>query len=76
MAEKKQDPKVKRIHKDAEGQFAPKQHGGENDGVAGAKPRVIAESDDATVHPDAPEDKDTPKTWSANHDIRKNTNRR
>lgn len=40
----------KRIHRDAKAQFAPAQSGGENDGVASAKPRVITGSDDATVH--------------------------
>lgn len=38
------------IKGDAKGQFAPKQAGGHNNGVADAKPRVINHSEDATVH--------------------------
>lgn len=50
MTTKNDDRKVREIHKDAEGQFAPTQAGGDNNGVASAKPRVITGSDDATAH--------------------------
>ena len=46
----KQAPQTEEIHRDAEGQFAPKQAGGKNDGVADAKPRVIIEGEDSTIH--------------------------
>ncbi|MCM2293994.1 hypothetical protein NAC44_16840 [Allorhizobium sp. BGMRC 0089] len=41
--------------KDARGQFAPKQSGGESDGVMSAKPVVITGSEDATVDKRPPE---------------------
>lgn len=41
---------VEDIKRDAKGQFAPKQAGGKNNGVADAKPRVINTSEDATIH--------------------------
>jgi len=44
------------IKRDADGQFAPSQADGRNNGVADAKPRVINPSEDATIHnrpPDA-----------------------
>ncbi|MBO3761408.1 hypothetical protein J5J10_15310 [Ciceribacter sp. L1K23] len=44
------EKKVQKIHKDAQGQFAPKQAGGQSDGVASAKPTVITGSEDATEH--------------------------
>lgn len=47
---KKEDQPAREIHRDAEGQFAPKQAGGQNDGVADAKPRVLNPSEDATIH--------------------------
>lgn len=47
--------KAQEIERDAEGQFAPKQAGGKNDGVADAKPRVINGSEDATIHNRPPE---------------------
>ncbi len=40
--------KKRTIESDAKGQFAPKQAGGQNNGVADAKPRVINTSEDAT----------------------------
>lgn len=43
------------IEADAEGQFAPTQAGGHNNGVADAKPRVINRSEDATIHNPPPE---------------------
>lgn len=49
MKAKTDEKKVRAIHKDAQGQFAPKQAGGDNNGVASAKPRVITGSDDATA---------------------------
>ena len=49
---KKPDPK-----NDAKGQFAKTQHGGENDGVSSANPRVLSgkEDGDATFKSDAKE---------------------
>lgn len=41
---------AREIKRDAEGQFAPRQAGGKNNGVADAKPRVINPSEDATIH--------------------------
>ena len=41
---------AEQIKRDADGQFAPKQAGGKNNGVADAKPRVINPSADATIH--------------------------
>jgi hypothetical protein len=43
------------IRRDAEGQFAPSQADGKNNGVADAKPRVINPSEDATIHNRPPE---------------------
>ncbi|HWU64066.1 MAG TPA: hypothetical protein VN112_18780 [Ensifer sp.] len=43
------------VERDARGQFAPKQAGGKNNGVADAKPRVINKSEDATIHNRPPE---------------------
>ncbi len=54
------------VEKDAEGQFAGTQAGGDNTGVASAKPRVITGSDDATIH-SRPDKKTRPKDWSINH---------
>jgi len=68
------DSSKKQNHKDAKGQFAPVQSGGENGGVASAKPRVITGSDDATVHkwpPDTdnpPEDRDADSSESKKPD--------
>ncbi len=45
-----EDKRTSEIERDAEGQFAPKQAGGKNNGVADAKPRVINTSEDATIH--------------------------
>jgi hypothetical protein len=42
--------KTRAIEGDAKGQFAPKQAGGHNNGVADAKPRAINPSEDATIH--------------------------
>jgi len=50
MPDKSKNESVSEIHKDAQGQFAPKQAGGQSDGVASAKPTVITGSEDATVH--------------------------
>ncbi|WP_377294345.1 hypothetical protein [Rhizobium sp. SG2393] len=61
------DPKA-RVEKDAEGQFAKTQAGGDNNGVASAKPRVITGSDDATTH-SRPDKKRRPKEWSVHHDL-------
>lgn len=46
---------VRKVENDAKGQFAPKQAGGKNNGVADAKPRVINSSEDATIHNRPPE---------------------
>jgi hypothetical protein len=64
------------IHKDAEGQFAGTQAGGNSDGVVSAKPTVVTGSQDATVNKWPPGKKNPPKDWDANFDIRDQTNRR
>lgn len=65
-----QNNNLDRIHKDADGQFAGTQSGGDSDGVASAKPTVINGSEDATVNKWPPGEKDPPKDWDANFDIR------
>lgn len=65
-----------RIHDDAKGQFAGTQAGGDNNGVASAKPTVVTGSEDATVNKWPPGKKDPPKDRDANFDIREQTNRR
>ena len=47
---KKPRPPTEKVRKDAKGQFAGTQAGGDNSGVSSAKPRVITHSDDATIH--------------------------
>ncbi|MCJ7995448.1 hypothetical protein J5N58_14785 [Rhizobium cremeum] len=59
---------AKQKRKEIEGQFAPAQAGGKNDGVASAKPTVITGSEDATVHKWPPGTKRPPKDWDINHD--------
>ena len=44
------------------------QHGGDNDGVASAKPTVITGSEDATVNKWPPGKKNPPKDWDVNYD--------
>lgn len=67
----KTDAKQKNaIEKDAQGQFAGTQHGGESDGVVSAKPTVINGSEDATVHKWPPNKKNPPDDWDANFDLR------
>lgn len=56
------------IRKDAEPQFVGTQHGGDNDGVASAKPTVITGSEDATVNKWPPGKKNQPKDWDVNYD--------
>ena len=70
MSPDHQDKDVKRVHKDAQGQFAGTQAGGDSDGVASAKPTVVTGSEDATVNKWPPGKKDPPKDWDANFDIR------
>ncbi|MGL4196794.1 MAG: hypothetical protein ACRCSX_03390 [Allorhizobium sp.] len=60
---------VKRIHKDAQGQFAGTQAGGDSDGVHSAKPTVVTGSEDATVNKWPLGKKRPPKDWDANFDI-------
>ena len=55
MSTSPQTDKTRAIEADAKGQFAPKQAGGHNNGVADAKPRVINTSEDATIHNLPPE---------------------
>ncbi|MEO1987141.1 MAG: hypothetical protein ABGX47_10910 [Martelella sp.] len=50
MSDRSRQQSKKRIEKDAKPQFAKKQHGGDSDGVASAKPTVITGSEDATLH--------------------------
>lgn len=40
----------RQVEKDAKGQFAKTQSGGDSDGVVSAKPTVITGSQDATIH--------------------------
>ncbi|QLF69329.1 hypothetical protein FE840_007130 [Peteryoungia desertarenae] len=61
---------LSRIEKDAKGQFAGTQHGGDSDGVMSAKPTVVTGSEDATANKWPPTKKDPPKDWDANFDIR------
>lgn len=57
MADKSRTP-GKGPEKDAEGQYAPTQSGGKNDGAASANPRVLSDKDgDATF----PVEKEDPK---------------
>ena len=69
MTEDRRDKDLNRIHKDAKGQFAGTQAGGESDGVVSAKPTVITGSEDATVNKWPPGKKDPPKDWDANFDV-------
>lgn len=64
------DSSKERIHKDAKGQFAPAQSGGENDGVISAKPRVITGTDDATVHKSPPGAENPPADGGVRSDER------
>ncbi len=70
MSNQDQDKVTRRIHKDAEGQYAGTQAGGDSDGVVSAKPTVITGSEDATVNKWPPGKKNPPKDWDANFDIR------
>jgi hypothetical protein len=70
MNNQDQDKATGRIHKDAEGQYAGTQAGGDSDGVVSAKPTVITGSEDATVNKWPPGKKNPPKDWDANFDIR------
>ncbi|MCL6705427.1 hypothetical protein M8R20_00295 [Pseudomonas sp. R2.Fl] len=65
-----------KIRKDAEGQFAGTQAGGNSNGVASAKPTVITGSEDATANKWPPGKKHPPKDWDVNYDIREQTNNR
>lgn len=56
------------IRKDAAPQFVGTQHGGDNDGVASAKPTAITGSDDATLNKWPPGKKNPPKDWDVNYD--------
>ncbi len=69
MVDEHRNDDTKRIHKDAEGQFAGTQAGGDNDGVASAKPTVVTGSEDATVNKWPPGKKHPPKDWDANFDV-------
>ncbi|MFN7124437.1 MAG: hypothetical protein ACK4M8_01040 [Allorhizobium sp.] len=69
MTADRRDKDLDRIHKDAQGQFAGTQAGGESDGVVSAKPTVITGSEDATVNKWPPGKKDPPKDWDANFDV-------
>lgn len=70
MSAADQDKEINRIHKDAEGQYAGTQAGGDSDGVVSAKPTVITGSEDATLHKWPPGKKNPPKDWDANFDVR------
>lgn len=76
MTDERHEADKTQIHDDAKGQFAGTQAGGDNDGVASAKPTVVTGSEDATVNKWPPAKKDAPKDWDANFDIREQTNRR
>lgn len=75
MTDKPQDEDVDHIHKDAAGQFAGTQAGGDSDGVVSAKPTVITGSQDATANKWPPGKKDPPEDWDANFDIRDQSNK-
>ncbi len=64
------DDKLKKIHKDSEGQFARGKKRSSNNGVASAKPRVITGSDDATTHKSPPGKTEPEKDWDLNYDER------
>lgn len=66
---------VTQIHKDAEGQFAGTQAGGDKNGVVSAKPTVITGSEDATINKWPPGKKDPPKDWDINFDVADQTDR-
>lgn len=70
MSNDRQDEEMSRVRKDAKGQFAGTQAGGDSDGVVSAKPTVITGSEDATVNKWPPGKKNPPKDWDANFDIR------
>lgn len=69
MVDEHRNDDEKRIHKDAEGQFAGTQAGGDNNGVASAKPTVATGSEDATVNKWPPGKRDRPKDWDVNFDV-------
>ncbi|MCC8931447.1 MULTISPECIES: hypothetical protein [Rhizobiaceae] len=70
MSAEDQDKGTRRIHKDADGQYAGTQAGRHSDGVVSAKPTVITGSEDATVNKWPPGKENPPKDWDANFDIR------
>lgn len=59
------------IRKDAEGQYAPSQADGTNDGIASATPRAVTGNDDATM-----ENADKKPSPKPGFDIREQTNKR
>lgn len=69
MTAEPRDEEVERVHKDADGQFAGTQAGGDSDGVVSAKPTAITGSEDATANKWPPGKKNPPKDWDANYDI-------
>lgn len=76
MSEDRKKTDKRTIEKDAEGQFAGTQAGGDSDGVVSAKPTVVTGSQDATINKWPPGKKNPPKDWDVNFDIRDQTNRR
>jgi hypothetical protein len=70
MTTDRRNEDLKKIYKDAEGQYAGTQAGGDNDGVVSAKPTVVTGSEDATVNKWPPGKRDAPKDWDANFNIR------
>lgn len=76
MTNDHQDEDLGRVHKDAKGQFAGTQAGGDSDGVVSAKPTVITGSEDATANKWPPGKKDPPKDWDANFDIREQSEKK
>ncbi|PPJ48740.1 hypothetical protein C0075_20150 [Rhizobium sp. KAs_5_22] len=56
------------MRKDAAPQFVGTRHGGDNNGVASAKPTVITGSEDATVNKWPPGKTNPPKDWDLNYD--------
>jgi hypothetical protein len=70
MNERDRQNETKRIHEDAQGQFAGTQAGGNSDGVASAKPTVVTGSEDATANKWPPDKKKPPRDWDANYNLR------
>jgi hypothetical protein len=67
------DKDIRKIRKDADGQFAPSQADRKATGVASAKPTVITGQEDATDAKN-PGQKKGPDDWDVNYDERDTPN--